>query len=521
MLKKYFIAMTLNLYFVSTCVSATVYPLGILNNHYSVQHQGNNSYQLILIQPDVLSIFLNGLNAGYTIALYDQKNFLLDSSNCLGVVDYAYRGPKPKDGPIVLFLKPGNYTIQVTHSPIHPALRYRNTDMTYTLNLLLDHAPKTLVVAASDSAVVGQPLLSGNGKNDTQMLNDAITLLKKMQGGTLILRPGTYHINESILTTLNNLTVTGTGWRTVLRLTDGAKLYRAGIFRSRFMDNAPNDKQRYFSNQHFMHLAMDGNKMSKPYYQTAVGNFGTYLDSSFEDIHMHHFPRYGFDPHGNDFGPTTTKRLTIKNCLADHNDEDGIVCDTCADSLIQNNITDANGRHGINICTGALNNIVERNVVTNNGVNGITVQPGQAHGLLLSNNNKLSLNFISNNLRSGIYIYHGHLNTVLNNKIGYSGENDIHARAVTNNLIQNNMIYNQSARGMLKTAIYLSATDLGSTFNQIISNHIQAANKGTYEYAIAESSGANDYNLFADNHLPYPQTPIRVVGVHTQTRNNQ
>lgn len=492
--------------------------IGNLKDYVSIKDKGERFYRFSLPSETIVSIFLNGLSAGYQVELLDARMNILAATINAGSSWPVTSASKL--GSIVISLKAQNYYLRVTSASITGNPNYRTINHTFTLNLIPDNARDLVIIAASDSeAKMGAHYIT-TGVNDAEVINLALAALASKNGGRILLRPGTYFIYQNILTTVNNLTFMGTGWDTILKIGDYVTLARAGVLRSRFLTDTENQKNPSFYKQHFMHFAIDGNKTHGTFFQTSVANFGTYSDSIFEDIRAHDFPRYGFDPHGIPFGPTPTERLLIKDCLADHNDQDGIVCDDCIYSLIIGSIADANGRHGINIVTGSWANRIESNLMANNGANGITIHPG-AKSSKHSNYNQVTHNIIRSNGKDGVYIQLGEFNRVHRNEIEFNHAHDVNLNDSHGNFVSKNKLRNLPETKNTKFGISItSSSGRGSSHNQILNNIIDSMNSYVYKFGISEDSIFDDYNIVVNNTLRNIELPIRLVGSHSVARYN-
>ncbi|MBA3661985.1 MAG: right-handed parallel beta-helix repeat-containing protein [Gammaproteobacteria bacterium] len=505
--------------------------LGSLTNLQTVKNKGENYYKFKIPYATPVSVFFNGLSAGYTVEILDSKGVVIGKSTNRGTKWNSPSESGTTDGAVVLPLQPGYFFVHVEPADVIPGDIYRVSDSSYTLNLIPDNAPNTIVVAASNSVKVGKPQIIATGRHDNKAINQAIQWIGNLGGGRVLLRPGTYSINNNIKATVDNLTLMGTGWSTVLKLVDQAKLEGAGLIRSRFIEDSKNHAKDHFSNQHFMHMVLDGNKVGNPFFITSVGNYGTYADSSFEDIRAHDFPRYGLDPHESIYETTplvknnlasATVHLTIKDSLIDHNGQDGIIFEKTTDSTIRDNIIDANGRHGVNIVAESIKNVIKNNVITNNEVNGITIQPG-ADLYRTSNDNQLKENTLNHNGKNGVYVYRSSNTRIEKNTIKFNGWYGIHFRAAsTNQIIENELADNSRVKEGEYGGINLSGDhSVYSTQNKIWNNYLRTSALTAYKFGIVEHDAMNDYNEVVNNTLHNIKKPIRLMGPHSVAKDNE
>jgi parallel beta-helix repeat protein len=509
--------------------------LGALNRRQAVTDFVGTSdpldyFKFSLEASDAVSVFFNGLSAGYSLDLLGGTGTVLQSSTNSGTISDT--NSSTTGGSVTSFLNAGTYYVKIT-----PAAITGNPDYvlpgSYTFNLLRHNAPNTLTIAASNSTdkALADRVASGNA--DQSVIEQAITELGMSGGGTIVLMEGTYNISDNIEVLYDNVVLTGVGWKSVLRLVDNAQLEDAGLLRSAYHTAAENQVKTFFSNQHFLHMSLDGNKDGNTSYANSYANYGTYSDSSFEDIRAHDFPHYGFDPHENADATVPTVRLTMLNNLADHNGVDGLTTDNVIDSTFANNILDNNGRHGINIVTDSKTSTFENNIVTNNGGNGITVQPGgdTSRG---SDSNRLLNNVIRGNKLSGILVQLSDNTEIRGNTITGNSQHGIRLRGASNNTIANNTIAdNGIAVPNTYYGIYLDdfafanpttglpTGETKSSTNNLIQNNRISSATNSYRNGIAERNANNDYNTFQNNVISgFTRKPIALLGANSKIINS-
>jgi parallel beta-helix repeat protein len=115
----------------------------------------------------------------------------------------------------------------------------------------------------------------------------------------------------------------------------------------------------------------------------------------------------------NDNDGVTISGFTI---LHSGNHSDGNYIDCGIDVLsnnntIENNIISDNPLNGLRIGL-ALGNVIKRNSIINNPINGLIID--------FSEHNRIVNNFISNNTYAGVYIDEGKENTIQNNTLAYN-----------------------------------------------------------------------------------------------------
>lgn len=500
----------------------TAIDLGSLSTPVSASGSGENYYTFTMGSSLPVGIFLNGLSAGYRVELMDTSGNVLQSSDNTGTLWTDSLNPGSTGGSLSQVLDARSYVVHVVGIPVNGNPLYAYQDGSFVLNIMALQGPQTVVVAASNSIPVAAPDYTCTGTNDQNVINRAIIAVGNQGGGTVILLPGTYNIFNNVLITYDNITMTGVGWGTILRLSNNASLSNAGLLRSAFQKSSQNAARARFSNQHFLHLALDGNSANGTTFTNDYGNFGTYADSSFEDMRVHDFPHYGFDPHHNPYASNAaTLRIKIKDSLTDHNAVDGMTTDTCLNSTFTNNIIDSNSRHGINSVTGASGNVYSYNLVTNNGANGITVQPGSDLSLT-SDSNTLVNNIVFGNVGVGIFVYRATGTQIINNKVSLDGQYGIRLRSSTQTEVSANSVHDDS-QSKANGYNAISMDDDGvvySTYNRIEQNLVSALSPTLYHFGIAEAQAADNYNSVLNNTIQGIAVPIRLKGPNSVSSGN-
>ena len=497
--------------------------LGTLSTPMSVSGLGENCYTFSVGSTIPVGVFLDGLSAGYRIELMDVNSNVLQSSENAGTLWTNSLNPGTTGGSLSQLLAAGTYLAHVISIPITGNPLYAYQDSSFVLNIMALQAPQTIVVAAVDSTPLVPADYVCTGISDQNVINQAIAAIGDRGGGTVILLPGTYNVSNNVLITYDNVTLTGVGWGTVLRLTSNAQLYNAGLLRSAFQLSSQNVTRARFVNQHFLHMALDGNRANGTSTKNSYGNFGTYADSSFEDMRVHDFPHYGFDPHENTYANAATLRIMIKDSLSDHNSVDGMTTDMCLNSSFTNNVIDSNDRHGINIVTSANANTYSNNMVTNNGANGVMLQPGSDLSTT-SDYHVVINNVIRGNKGAGISLYRATGTQILNNKISVDGQYGIRVRSSSRTEISGNTIHDdsQSNPGGYN-AVYMDDDGVVySTYNRVEQNVVFQTTPGLYHFGIAEKQTPDNYNSVLNNTIQGIGTKasIRLKGPNSVSSGN-
>lgn len=500
------------------------FQVGTLNDYKNFsdlvsQSDPTDLYKFSLGQQQTVSMFLSGLSAGTKIELLDNNGTLIDSSVHSGTANNG----GITGGLITETLAVGNYQVRVSHVDQITGNPLYDQGEKYSLIFQPHDAPKTVAIASSTTANKGGADFLTDGSSDQIEINKAIEQVGKAGGGTVLLLDGTYNITDNILTTYDNVTLTGVGWNTVLKQGNNVVFTNAGMVRSAASSSEGNIAKPVYVNQHFRHMAWDGNKANQTSYKNAYGNFGFYQDSSFEDLRVHNFKYYGLDPHENSDAKVPTLRLTIKDNLADRNGQDGITLDNIVDSIVEGNISDSNTRHGINVVTDSDNNIIRNNVVTNNGFRGIVVQSGSEKERT-SDNNLLENNISKFNARDGIYLELAKGTKLEKNIVEENGQSGIHLKGASNSTITENQLLNNSTsknQGYAELLInhYLNTTTNVTTYstNNLAENNTILNNKSVVaKYGIEEKAPGNDYNTYKDNTIQGTYKTTRIQGPNSK-----
>lgn len=354
-------------------------------------------------------------------------------------------------------------------------------------------AELTIVIAASDTdpnAAAGATYRA-TGVDDQTIINQAISEINAAGRGTVVLLPGVFTISDNIRLR-SNVTLRGSGWRTVVRLADQATLSDAGMIRTQGPTRFSSDVEIY--NAHLADFQIDGNRDRQSIKSNKYGVYGIYADSSFENLYIRNTSSYGFDPHENSNNGTPTSNLTIRNNIVENSGLDGITLDKVVDSLIENNLTFNNDRHGINLVTDSEHTRVQNNVSYGNGGNGITVQLGSRNLPIL--NNQIALN-----ATSGIYLFEEGGNDIEGNVIQRNGRYGVAVLSSAGNTISRNWVFDNSqsrTEGYSEVELY-SDNIAYSTDNTLQSNVVRSSLPNRARYSIRERSLGDNNNTITGN----------------------
>ena len=351
----------------------------------------------------------------------------------------------------------------------------------------------TIVIAASNS----DPLRAASadfqatGVDDQNLINDAIAQINAAGKGEVILLPGIYHISDNIFLR-SNVQLKGSGWTTKLRLDDNTSLSLSGMIRTQGASGTNSEKAIY--NSGVSNLQIDGNRANQTFKSKKYGIYGTYDGAVFENLYIHDTFSYGFDPHEDPRDGRPTSNIVFRNNIVENAGLDGITLDKVHDSVVENNLTINNDRHGINAVTQSENTQITNNYSVGNGSNGITVQTGSR---LL----KITGNEIAGNLGNGIYINGEGGNTIEDNTIFSSGKYGIGIRRSSGNAIVNNLVMDSSQLTNDKySEIELSDDGIVySTDNIVQGNITRSVLPNRSRYGIREKSPGDNFNVIIDN----------------------
>jgi parallel beta-helix repeat protein len=352
---------------------------------------------------------------------------------------------------------------------------------------------QTIVIAASDSDPVSaaQATYRATGTNDQALINKAIADINAAGKGTVVLLPGVFNISDNILLR-SNVTLKGSGWRTKIRLADQATLSNAGMIRTQGPTTKSSDVEIY--NARVADVQVDGNKERQASKKNKYGIYGIYANSSLENIYVRNTSSYGFDPHENSLNGTPTSNLIIRNNIVDGAGLDGFTLDKVVDSIVEDNLSVNNARHGFNVVTESSNTIIRNNVAIKNGSNGITVQSSSGNLSILNN-------YIGLNQNNGIYVVGEGGNRIEGNLIERNGRYGIALLSSSGNQILKNSVFNNSQSknaGYTEIELFDDGIDY-STYNTVSGNVIQSSLAVRASYSVRERSPGDNYNTITNN----------------------
>jgi hypothetical protein len=137
------------------------------------------------------SMFLNGLSAGTQMQLLDSNNTVLQTSTNQGTTWTSSTQSGTTGGSITRSLVAGTYYVRISPVVVTGNPLYKSRDGSYALNLIPHNAPKTVIVAANNTAsVTGSTApahYTATGTKDQDVINQAIKFVGESGGGTVLL----------------------------------------------------------------------------------------------------------------------------------------------------------------------------------------------------------------------------------------------------------------------------------------------------------------------------------------------
>jgi parallel beta-helix repeat protein len=350
-----------------------------------------------------------------------------------------------------------------------------------------------IVIAASNSNPISAASadFQATGVDDQNLINDAIAQINATGKGKVILLAGEYHISDNIFLR-SNVQLVGSGYTTKLRLDDETSLSLSGMIRTQGDSDRTSEVPIY--NSGVSNLQIDGNRDNQSFKNKKYGVYGTYDGAVFENLYIHDTASYGFDPHEDSRDGRGTYNITIRNNIVERAGLDGITLDKVIDSVVENNLTINNDRHGINAVSYSEDTQIINNQSIKNGGNGITIQTG-------SNSLQITGNEIANNKGNGIYIPGEGGNTIKDNTIISSGKYGIGVRASSSNIITDNLVIDSSQEAndtYSEIELYDNSVSY-STHNIVQGNITRSVLPNRSRYGIREKAAGNNYNEITDN----------------------
>lgn len=363
-------------------------------------------------------------------------------------------------------------------------------------------------INAESSGVVDGAISAAAVNRDT--LNSLIASLSAAGGGELYLPAGTYYVSgtgtasDGALQLASNVKIRGDGMgATIICLTDSGDDKVTGVLRT---PSGVENENIVLQDLTINGGAQTGNGDVTLFYAgVAPGQSDT--DTDIQLIRVEATggyngtdnAGYGFDPH------ETVTRLTMIDCYAHGNDQDGFTIDGCTDVTLRGCKSIDNGRHGFNFVTGSDNATVVDCIARGNGIgasggNGLIVQ-NDSHDIKVLGGIYAESEDENIRIRGNGTVTKTNVQ-VQNARIERGQSDGLRITGATHNIIQNNYFLDNGL-GADNTHDDVQLDNDGAEqggFNFIIDNVILAlAGGNTTRYAVREETDGGDANQFLDN----------------------
>jgi parallel beta-helix repeat protein len=345
-----------------------------------------------------------------------------------------------------------------------------------------------------------------DGVADEVEINLAIRAADSSSDWTVLLRPGTYHVQRGI-SLISNITLRGSGPNTVIRLDDFAPtmITTAGIVRAK--DNLQKGVLRRVQHVTLEDFVVDGNRE----HQAPTSDekkFGFYAEGdfvTFRRLVAKNCAGYGFDPHGHSDSLASTNVL-IEDCEAYGNLVDGFTLDMLDQSTFRRNYAHDNDRHGINVVTGTTGVTLSNSRSLRNGATGLMAQNG-AHDVIIEACE------LADNALQGMFLRDADGCTVTGNTFQGNRRSGLLLRLSDRTTISGNR-FTESDTGSIGRAV---VTLDSATVNMVSSNTITSlkARQGVLE------AGTSDYNQVMNNVITAMSQYVVLIGPHSTQSGNQ
>lgn len=345
-----------------------------------------------------------------------------------------------------------------------------------------------------------------DGTADEVEINLAIQSADSASNWTVLLEPGTYHVQRGIVVT-SNVTLRGSGPRTVIRLDDNAPSMRSTAGIVRLKDDTRSGTAKRVQHVTLEDFVVDGNR-SHQAPGTDEKKFGFYAEGDFVTLRRlvaRDCAGYGFDPHAHlDSIPSTN--VLIEDCEAYGNEADGFVLDNVRNSTFQRNYAHDNDRHGFNLVTTTTGVVLSDNRALRNGATGLMAQNG-AHDVVIQSCE------LAENALQGMFLRDADGCSLIGNTFRANRRSGLLLRLADHTTISGNS-FAESDTGSIGRAV----VTLDSAFvNVLRANTVGSARarEGVLEV------GTSDYNQVMDNVFSGPPQPVVLIGPHSTQSGNQ
>jgi len=347
-----------------------------------------------------------------------------------------------------------------------------------------------------------------DGVADDVEINLAIHNADSASAWTVLLGPGTYHVQHGIEVT-SNVTLRGSGPSTVIRLDDNAPsmLASAGIVRAK--DDSLRGKDKRVKHVTIEDFVVDGNRANQlP--GNAEKKFGVYAEGDYVSIRrvvVMNCPGYGFDPHAND-DSIPSSNVLIEDCESSGNGVDGFTLDMLRNSTLRRNLSHDNVRHGYNLVTLTRDVVLDDCRALDNGGAGIMAQNGTRDVTIRSCE-------VADNALQGMSLRDADGCTLLGNTFRDNARSGLMLRFADGTRISGNSFSENDPGSDGRAVVELDS----STVNIVGSNTIASS---WADSAVLET-GTSDFNQVMNNIFSFADTTsvVVLIGPHSVQRGNQ
>ena len=375
------------------------------------------------------------------------------------------------------------------------------------------NGPTSVVAPPIDSVAVvvstdpnDHPDFLCSGVADDIPINLAIQSADSANDWTVLLKPGTYHVQHGINVT-SNVTLRGYGANTVIRLDDNAPSMVAGAGIVRLKDDTQSGIAKRVQHVTLQDFVVDGNRDHQ-----APGadekKFGFYAEGdfiTFRRVVARNCAGYGFDPHEHPDSIASTNVL-IEDCESYGNAADGFVLDHVKNSTFLRNYSHDNARHGFNLVTSTSQVTLSDSRALRNGATGLMAQNG-AHDVVIQSCE------LAENALQGMLLRDADGCTVSGNTFRANRRSGLLLRLADHSTISGNS-FAESDTGSIGRAV----VTLDSAFVNVLSaNTVTStrAREGVLEV------GTSDYNEVMNNTITVPSQHVVLIGPHSTQSGNQ
>lgn len=373
-------------------------------------------------------------------------------------------------------------------------------------------SPTGVVPPADATAIVvstnpsDHPDFLCDGVADEVEINLAIQSADSARNWTVLLEPGTYHVQRGIAVT-SNVTLRGSGSTTVIQLDNNAPsmVSAAGIVRLK--DDTRSGVAKRVQHVTLEDFVVEGNRTHQlP--GTSEKKFGFYAEGDFITLRRlvaRNCAGYGFDPHAHQDSIPSTNVL-IEDCEAYGNAADGFVLDNVQNSTFRRDYAHDNDRHGFNLVTVTSGVTLSDNRALRNGATGLMAQNG-AHDVVIQSCE------LAENALQGMFLRDADGCSLLGNTFRANRRSGLLLRLADHTTITGNS-FAESDTGSIGRAV----VTLDSAFVNVLSAN--TVNSARAREGVLEL-GTSDYNEVMNNIFSGPSQPVVLIGQHSTQSGNQ